>query len=100
MTSPQVSIVMTNHNYGKYLEESLQSVLDQDFQDYELIVVDDGSTDQSRELIEKWSARFAGRMRFVFQPHLGVGPAENAGLELAKGEYIAFLDADDIWMPS
>lgn len=96
MTS-RVSIVMANYNYARYLRAAIDSVLSQTYSNFELIVVDDGSTDNSRSIIESYS----GESRVCFQPvnHLGQPGAKNAGIELARGSLIAFLDADDLWHP-
>lgn len=93
---PKVSVIIPTYNYGHFLGEAIQSVLDQTFQDWELIVVDDGSTDNTREVV----AAFADpRIRYVYQENRGNPAARNAALKLAAGEYIACLDADDMWFP-
>ncbi len=94
---PRVSVVMANYNYARYLPEAIESVQRQTFGDWELIVVDDGSTDESRSIIEG----FLNDHRIRFRPveHLGQAGAKNAGLERCRAPLIAFLDADDIWEP-
>jgi glycosyltransferase involved in cell wall biosynthesis len=98
MSTPRVSISMANYNYGRYIEAAIDSVLRQTFADWELIVVDDGSTDDSRQII----ARYLADRRISFHPlsHLGQVKAKNTGIELCRGELIAFLDADDLWAPT
>ncbi len=89
-----VSVIIPVYNYDRYLGEAIESALGQTYQHLEVIVVDDGSTDQSGEVARS----FAGRgVRYCHQVHAGIGPARNRGVELAQGEFLAFLDADDRW---
>ena len=89
-----VSVIIPVYNYDRYLAEAVESVLSQTYRHLEVIVVDDGSTDQSGEV----TRNFAGRgVRYCHQVHAGIGPARNKGVELAPGDFIAFLDADDRW---
>ena len=90
----EVSIVIPAYNAAPYLEVAVESVLRQSFKDWELIVVDDGSTDGSRRLLEGYAARDA-RITCIRQDHRGPGVARNRGLTAAQGTYLAFLDADD-----
>jgi glycosyltransferase involved in cell wall biosynthesis len=93
---PKVSVIIPTYNYGRFLGEALQSVLNQTFADFEIIVVDDGSTDNTRDV----AARFNdNRIRYIYQENRGVSAARNAAIWDSKGEHIAFLDADDIWLP-
>lgn len=92
---PEVSIIITAYNYGHMLAESIESVLQQDYDDFELIVVDDGSTDNTADV----ARGFGGRVRLVRQEHSGVAAARNTGIAEAEGELIAFQDADDLWAP-
>ena len=92
--SPLISVIIPVYNYERYLGEAIESVLNQTYQHLEVIVVDDGSTDQSAEVAES----FAGSgVRYCPQAHAGIGPARNKGVELAQGEFLAFLDSDDRW---
>ena len=92
--NPLISVIIPVYNYDRYLGEAIESVLSQTYQHLEVIVVDDGSTDQSGDVAK----RFADRgVRYCHQVHAGIGPARNKGVELAHGEYVAFLDADDRW---
>jgi glycosyltransferase involved in cell wall biosynthesis len=90
---PLVSVVIPNFNYGDYLEQCLSSVLNQTYPKIEVIVVDDGSTDDSFKILQKYE----GLIRVINQTNSGVNAARNAGIRKAKGEYIAFCDSDDFW---
>ncbi len=91
------SVVIPLYNKANYIEKTLHSVLAQSFQDFEIVVVDDGSTDKSLEIAKKIND---GRIRFIGQKNSGVSVARNQGIEVAKGKYIALLDADDYWYPT
>ncbi len=95
----KVSIIIPNYNYGIFIAKTLDSVLAQTFQEYEVIVIDDGSTDHSLKVIKSFSEKFDGKLVLLTQQNKGVYAARNLGLRHAQGEYIAFLDADDIWFP-
>lgn len=95
---PIVSVVMPVYNGKKYLGQALDSILRQSFDDFELIVINDGSTDDSGEILSAY-ARKDGRIVVIEQPNLGIVSALNQGIELARGKYIARMDADDIAMP-
>ena len=86
---------MTTYNQGPYIESTLQSVFEQTYRRYELIVVDDGSTDDTPDRV----AVFASRLEYIRQPNQGVAGARNTGVARAKGELLAFLDGDDLWEP-
>jgi glycosyltransferase involved in cell wall biosynthesis len=94
---PRVSVVMANYNYARFIRGAIESVLAQTMTDFELIVVDDGSTDDSREVIESYLVE--PRVRFRPVEHVGQAAAKNAGIEWARGPLIAFVDADDLWHP-
>jgi glycosyltransferase involved in cell wall biosynthesis len=93
-----VSVVVTNYNYEDYLEEAVLSALEQTHGDLEVILVDDGSTDNSREVIDKLSGAFANVIPH-YKPNGGQLSAFNAGVQLARGEVLFFLDADDRYCP-
>jgi glycosyltransferase involved in cell wall biosynthesis len=95
-TGPKVSVYIPIYNYGRFLAEAIQSVLDQTFQDWELIVVDDGSTDNTREVVDAFQDP---RIHYIYQENQGNPAARNTALRLVKGEYVACLDADDVWFP-
>lgn len=90
------SVVIPLYNKANYIENTIRSVLDQTCDDYELIVVDDGSSDNSLELARKYES---DRVRVIAQANQGVSVARNTGIENARGTFIAFLDADDQWEP-
>jgi len=92
---PKVSVVIPTYNRARFLCEAINSVLNQTFRDFEVIVVDDGSTDNTAELL----SRYSDSIHYVRQDHRGRSHARNCGIQLARGEYIAFLDSDDIWLP-
>lgn len=92
---PRVSIIIPTYNYGRFIEESLNSVFAQDYTDYEVIVVDDGSTDDTTRILK----HYTDRIRYLRIDHAGVAAARNAGISISDGELIAFQDADDLWMP-
>lgn len=96
---PLISVIMPCYNARPYLEESVGSVLGQTYPDVELIVVDDGSSDGGIEALQYLAATHEGRMRIFSQNRMGPYPARNHGLRHARGELIAFLDADDTWRP-
>jgi teichuronic acid biosynthesis glycosyltransferase TuaG len=93
-----VSIIMPAYNADRHVSESIRSVLAQSIGDWELVVVDDGSTDKTRESVEKFVAGDK-RIRYLARPNGGQAAARNTGLAAARGEVIAFLDADDLWLP-
>lgn len=95
---PSLTVVITCYNYGQYLPHALGSVLDQTCSDYEVVVVDDGSTDNTPEVMAQYAAD--GRIRYIRQANAGQPKAKNRGIAESHGEFIAFLDADDIWMPT
>jgi len=93
--NPLVSVIIPTYNRGWALAESIDSVLAQDYGNFELIVVDDGSTDNTLNLINGYS----GRLKVIRQANAGVSAARNRGIAEACGDFLAFLDSDDIWLP-
>jgi glycosyltransferase involved in cell wall biosynthesis len=91
---PLVSVIIPVYNGDRYLGEAIESALAQTYRPIEIIIVDDGSTDNSAQVAK----RFSPSVQYVHQPNSGLGAARNCGAGLAKGDYLAFLDADDIWM--
>jgi glycosyltransferase involved in cell wall biosynthesis len=96
MSAPLISLIVTCYNYGRYVGQALDSALAQRYPNVEIIVVNDGSTDDSREVI----ARYAGRVRVIEQPNSGSIAAYNAGFAAARGDVVVLLDADDVLEPS
>ncbi len=92
---PLVSAIIPNYNYARYVGEAVESALGQTYPNIEVIVVDDGSKDNSLEVLEKYRKR----IKIIEQENSGVCVARNRGVAESKGEYIAFLDADDVWLP-
>lgn len=95
--TPRVSVVVATYNYGRFLADAVNSALRQTMHDLEVIVVDDGSTDDTPQVMRAFAAD--DRVRFQRGEHLGQPGAKNIGISLARGEFVAFLDADDEWLP-
>lgn len=95
--SPLVSVYLVNHNYGRYIREAIDSVLQQTLQDFELIIIDDGSTDDSRSIIEEYTDD--ARISAIFQKNKGLNVTNNIAMRAASGKYILRLDADDYFDP-
>jgi glycosyltransferase involved in cell wall biosynthesis len=89
---PKVSVVIPTYNRARLLQECLESVMSQSFNDFEIIIVDDGSTDNTSELVKKYP------VKYVYQENQGAHAARNRGIALSKSEYIAFIDSDDIML--
>jgi len=99
---PRVSVVMPVYNAERFLGEAVESVLRQTYGSWELLLIDDGSTDGSRALAERYAAEHPERIRFLHHPgdgNRGASATRNLGIAHARGEYLALLDADDVWMP-
>src|SRR5436305_1029668 len=90
---PMISVIIPVYNGERYLGEAIESVLAQSYHWLEIILVDDGSTDGSATVAKQ----FSPAVQVVRQPNLGAGAARNRGIALAQGEFLAFLDADDLW---
>jgi len=95
LDSPLISVVIPNYNYGRYLFETINSVLDQSYPNLEVIVIDDGSTDNSADVLRQ----FEGKIIVEYLSNGGQARARNRGLEISSGTFVALLDADDLWMP-
>lgn len=91
-----ISVIIPTYNRGKTLKRTIDSVIEQTYQNYEIIVVDDGSTDNTEEIVKQYNNH---RITYVKQTNQGAQVARNYGLSLAKGEYVSFLDSDDEWLP-
>ena len=95
---PLVSVLMANYNYAKYVGEAIESVLRQTYQNFEVIVCDDGSTDNSREVVEAYTARDS-RVKLIAKENGGIASALNAAYAASRGEILCLLDADDLYYP-
>jgi glycosyltransferase involved in cell wall biosynthesis len=94
-TTPLVSVVIPVYNCDRYIVQAIESILNQTYSAYEIIVIDDGSQDQTRHVLQPYK----NQIRYVYQENQGVSVARNHGIELSKGEFVAFLDADDMFLP-
>lgn len=94
MNTPKVSIIVPCYNQAQYLDEALQSVFDQTYSNWECIIVNDGSPDNTEEVAKTWLEKDS-RFKYFFKENGGLSSARNAGIEISKGEYILPLDADD-----
>jgi len=93
--SPLVSVIIPTYNRAKYVTQAIDSVLAQTYRNYEIIVVNDGSTDNTREVLK----RYGDNIRYIYQENAGGAAARNTAIKAAKGQWIAFLDSDDEWLP-
>ncbi len=99
MIMPLVSVYMGTWNQERFIAEAIESVLGQDFEDLELIIVDGASTDETRKIIDRY-AQQDPRIRVIFQErNMGISGACNDGIEAAKGKFVANIDSDDVWVP-
>lgn len=96
MSKYKVSVVIPTYNYARFISQAIDSVLEQTFKNVEIVIVDDGSTDDTREVL----AGYGVQVKAVFQQNKGVSAARNTGVKNSTGDLIAFLDADDIWLPT
>ncbi|MFA5309347.1 MAG: glycosyltransferase [Dehalococcoidales bacterium] len=92
----RVSVILPTYNRALYVGEAIQSVLDQTYKNFELIVVDDGSTDNTREVVNSYKDP---RVRYLYKENGGVSSARNTGIKASDRDFIAFLDSDDLWLP-
>lgn len=97
--TPLISVIVPCYNYGRFVGETLDSVLAQTYPHWECIVVDDGSTDNSAAVVGAYVAKYGGQIRYVYQPNQGLPAARNTGIAHAQGVYIQLLDADDLLLP-
>jgi glycosyltransferase involved in cell wall biosynthesis len=103
VTNPQVSCVIIFFDSEKFLTEAISSVLSQTYGSWELILVDDGSTDASTEIAQRFARQHPTRITYVAHPghqNLGMSASRNKGIRMAKGKWIALLDSDDVWLPN
>ncbi len=95
---PKISVIMPVYNTEKYLRETLETVINQTLKDFEIICIDDGSTDNSLEILKEYASK-DNRITLITQENLYASTARNAGLSISKGKYLSFLDSDDLFMP-
>jgi glycosyltransferase involved in cell wall biosynthesis len=96
MSAPRISVIITAYDSAAFIGEAIESVLAQTRPADEIVAVDDGSTDDTARVIQSYAAR---GVRYVYQPNQGPGAARNRGLRETSGEWVAFLDGDDLWLP-
>jgi len=96
--SPKVSIILPTYNRAHIIEKAIQSVLNQTYQDFEIIIIDDGSKDDTKKIIRGFQEK-DNRIKYIrFEENKGAAAARNAGIKMSKGEYITFQDSDDEWV--
>jgi len=97
---PKVSTIVPTYNYAHFLRDCVNSIIQQTYKDFEIVVIDDGSTDETRAIVESLIESNPGvQIRYIYQNNQGPAAARNHGIREAQGEYIAFCDADDVWAP-
>ena len=89
---PMVSVIVVTYNRANFIKAALDSIKRQTFRDYEIIVVDDGSTDNTKEIVEQYA-----EVRYIYQENSGISKARNTAVKAARGKWIATLDSDDLW---
>ncbi|MGQ5702083.1 glycosyltransferase family 2 protein [Sandaracinobacteroides sp. A072] len=102
MSAPRVSAIMIFLNGEKFIAEAIDSIIAQTFTDWELILVDDGSTDGSTAIAKSYAERHPGKIHYTEHPgheNRGMSASRNRGIAMARGDYVAFLDCDDVWLP-
>ena len=92
---PKFSVIIPTYNRCEFVKNAIQSVLDQTYKDYEIIVIDDGSTDSTKDSLSS----IIEQITYIYQDNRGVSSARNTGIKKSIGSYIAFLDSDDLWEP-
>lgn len=94
---PKVSVIIPAYNMAWYTLETVESVLKQTFRDYEIIVVDDGSADNTKDLLHPYIESY--RITYIYKENGGASSARNVWIRASQGEYVALLDCDDLWLP-
>lgn len=97
MTNPRVSVLLPTYNRAAYLRQAIESALNQTFRDIEVVIVDDGSTDDTAQIVQRINDP---RVRYIYQANRGVAAALNTAWRASRGDYLARLDSDDIWLPN
>ncbi len=98
LNAPTISVICPVHNREGWLSDTIESVMAQDFDDFELILVDDGSFDSSVRIMQEYAQRYPQKITVLTQKNAGVSSARNLGISKARGQYIAFIDSDDLWI--
>ena len=98
MSNPLISVIIPTHNNAEIIKETIESALNQTFKDFEIIVINDGSTDNTADVLRPYIN--SGKIIYLYQDYSGPTVARNRGIETSKGKYIAFLDSDDLFMPT
>ena len=99
MEQPLISIIMPAYNCERYIEEAIRSVKEQSYTNWELLVINDGSTDTTEDVVRALALE-DGRIKLIENPaNMGVAKTRNRGFELSQGQYVALLDGDDVWLP-
>ncbi len=88
---PKISVIIPTFNHGHYIKKAINSIFNQTYKNFEIIIVDDGSTDNTLDII----SIYGDSVRYIYQENRGLAGARNTGIQASKGEYLAFLDADD-----
>ncbi len=96
---PKVSVIIPTYNCAKYLSQAIESVLSQTYDDFEIVIVDDGSTDDTRSLVEGYTNKHPSKISYIYQENRGLACARNTAIRNSRGQYIALLDADDMFLP-
>lgn len=96
---PRVNVIIPTYNRASCLMRAVRSVLAQDFTDWDMTIVDDGSTDDTKAVVARLDEILGPRLKYIEQPQSGASKARNRGISDSSGEWVAFLDSDDIWLP-
>lgn len=99
MYMPKVNVIIPAYNAARFLPAALESVETQTFEDWQIVLVNDGSTDNTAELVAPYRERLGEKLRYIQQPNAGLPAARNAAIRNSSAEFLALLDADDIWLP-
>ena len=95
---PKISILIPSYNAAHFLPISIESAISQTYQDFEIIIIDDGSKDNTKELVQSFIDKYPNKIHYISQENKGLSVARNVGIAQSKGDYLALLDADDKWM--
>ena len=96
---PRVSVIVPAYNAAAYLPYAIESVIAQTYPSWEIVIVNDGSTDHTCAVVDSYRSKLGDKLQYIDQPNGGMSAARNAGMRTARGEFIAMLDADDVWLP-